>query len=183
MHCHDSIKIINWGTIYIKREIERAGREEHRDMFEGKAVVRETDMPEEMQCHAAELAYQALDLYEPSDHRSIAYHIKQVCLPFVICHSFIHNQSCAWHYYDICVNWQEFDEAYGAAWHCVVGSNFGSCITHVFGNFIFFHVEMMEILVFKDGSDLEKTKEEAVGVAYDIQKQQQEKENSPLTRI
>lgn len=123
-------------------------------MFEGKAVVRETDMPEEMQCHAAELAYQALDMYEPSDHRSIAYHIKQ-----------------------------EFDLAYGAAWHCVVGSNFGSCITHVFGNFIFFQVEMMEILVFKDGSDLEKTKEEAVGVAYDIQKQQQEKENSPLTRI
>ncbi|MCL7025360.1 hypothetical protein MKW94_013303 [Papaver nudicaule] len=116
-------------------------------MFEGKAVARETDMPEEMQCHATELAYQALDLYEPSDHKSIACHIKQ--------HMELHG----------------------------IASSAQTLGTHVFGNFIFFHVEMMEILVFKDGSDLEKSKEQAIGVVFDIQKQQQEEEITPLKRI
>ncbi|OVA17767.1 Dynein light chain [Macleaya cordata] len=108
-------------------------------MLEGKGVVRETDMDEEMQCRVMELAYQALDLHEISDLKSIAQHIKQ-----------------------------KFDEAYGPAWHCVVGADFGSCITHVCGNFIFFHVEMMEFLVFKDGNDLNKSKEEAIAVHLPI---------------
>lgn len=47
-------------------------------MLEGKAVVRETDMPEEMQSRVMELAYQALDLHEVSDCQSIAHYIKQV---------------------------------------------------------------------------------------------------------
>ncbi|GLT75859.1 hypothetical protein SLA2020_475530 [Shorea laevis] len=104
-------------------------------MLEGKAVIRESDMPEEMQNHVTELAYQALDLYEVSDCQSIAHYIKQ-----------------------------KFDEAYGAAWHCVVGKDFGSCITHLCGSFIFFHVEMMEFPIFKDGKDFTESKEEAVGV-------------------
>ncbi|CAK9143550.1 unnamed protein product [Ilex paraguariensis] len=104
-------------------------------MLEGKAVVSETDMPEAMQSHVMELAYRALDLHEVSDCQSIAHFIKQ-----------------------------NFDEAYGPAWHCVVGKDFGSCITHLHGSFIFFHVEMMEFLVFKDGKDFSESKEEAVGV-------------------
>ncbi|XP_022766212.1 dynein light chain 1, cytoplasmic-like [Durio zibethinus] len=104
-------------------------------MLEGKAVVRETDMPEEMQSRVMELAYQALDLHEVSDCQSIAHYIKQ-----------------------------KFDEAYGTAWHCVVGKDFGSCISHLCGTFIFFHVEKMEFLIFKDGNDFSETKEEAIGV-------------------
>ncbi|PRQ43104.1 putative dynein ATPase [Rosa chinensis] len=104
-------------------------------MLEGKAVVRETDMPTLMQSHAMELAYKALDLHEVSDCRSIAHYIKQ-----------------------------KFDEAYGPAWHCVVGKDFGSCITHFCGSFIFFHVEMMEFLIFKDGRESSESREEAIGV-------------------
>ena len=48
-------------------------------MLEGKAVVRETDMPEVVQNHVMELAYQALDAHEVNDCQSIAYYIKQVC--------------------------------------------------------------------------------------------------------
>lgn len=59
---------------------------------------------------------------------------------------------------------QKFDEAYGPAWHCVVGNDFGSCITHLCGSFIFFHVEMMEFLIFKDGKDFNESKDEAIGV-------------------
>lgn len=58
-------------------------------MLEGKAVVRETDMPEAMQNHCLELAYQALDLHEVCDRQAIAHYIKQVHLkPFVF--TFIH---------------------------------------------------------------------------------------------
>ncbi|KAK3226283.1 hypothetical protein Dsin_006145 [Dipteronia sinensis] len=104
-------------------------------MLEGRAVVRETDMPEELQSHVMELAYKALDLHEVSDCQSIAQYIKQ-----------------------------KFDEAYGPAWHCVVGKDFGSCITYICGSFICFHVEMMEFLVFKDGGDFSEIKDEAIGV-------------------
>ncbi|KAK6943602.1 Dynein light chain, type 1/2 [Dillenia turbinata] len=88
-----------------------------------------------MQSHVMELAYKALDLHEISYCQAIAHYIKQ-----------------------------KFDEAYGSAWHCVVGIDFGSCITHSCGSIIFFQVEMMEFLVFKDGKDLYESKDEAVGV-------------------
>ncbi|KAM7255008.1 hypothetical protein ACFE04_020249 [Oxalis oulophora] len=103
-------------------------------MLEGKAEVCETDMTEGMQGHVTELAYQALDLHEVSDCQSIARYIKQ-----------------------------KFDETYGSAWHCVVGKDFGSCITHLCGSFIYFRVAMIDFLIFKDGQDLTQTKEEAVG--------------------
>ncbi|CAN1142505.1 Dynein light chain 1, cytoplasmic [Linum perenne] len=105
-------------------------------MLEGKAVVRETDMAEEMQSRILELAYKALDVHEVSDCQAISHYIKK-----------------------------KLDEAYGAAWHCVVGKEFGSCITHLRGTFIFFRVEMLEFLIFKDGNDYSLTKVEAVGVA------------------
>ncbi|GAY49779.1 hypothetical protein CUMW_121700 [Citrus unshiu] len=110
-------------------------------MLEGKAVVQETDMPYELQSHVMELAYQALDLHEVSDCQSIAHYIKQ-----------------------------KFDEAYRPAWHCVVGKDFGSCITHLCGSLIFFRMEMMEFLVFKDGKDCTESKEEAVGMLQKSQK-------------
>ena len=51
-------------------------------MLEGKAVVRETDMPEYMQSQVMECAYQALDAHEVSDCQSIALFIKQVYLNY-----------------------------------------------------------------------------------------------------
>ncbi|KAK9123848.1 hypothetical protein Sjap_013450 [Stephania japonica] len=58
---------------------------------------------------------------------------------------------------------KKFDETYGLSWNCVVGVDFGSCITHLSGSFIFFNVEMMEFLVFKDGTDSSENKDEAIG--------------------
>ncbi|KAM7526397.1 hypothetical protein LguiA_016299 [Lonicera macranthoides] len=115
-------------------------------MLEGKGIVSETDMTEEMQSQVMELAYQALDLHEVSDFQSIAHFIKQDPESYYVL--------------------QKFDEAYGPAWHCVVGKEFGSCITHLCGSFIFFRVEMMEFLVFKDGKDFTESKELALGVLH-----------------
>lgn len=53
-------------------------------MLEGKAVVRETDMPKVVQNHVMELAYQALDAHEVSDCQSLALYIKQVCLKLLL---------------------------------------------------------------------------------------------------
>ncbi|CAL0302676.1 unnamed protein product [Lupinus luteus] len=104
-------------------------------MLEGKGVVRETDMAEMMQNQVMELAHQALDAHEVFDCQSIAHYIKQ-----------------------------KLDETYGPAWNSVVGKDFGSCITHLCGSFIFFRVEMIEFLIFKDGKDFSISKEEAIGV-------------------
>ncbi|KAK2360862.1 Dynein light chain type 1 family protein [Trifolium repens] len=104
-------------------------------MLEGKGVVRETDMAEEMQNKVMELAHQALDAHEVSDCQSIAHFIKQ-----------------------------KLDETYGPAWNSVVGNDFGSCITHMSGSFIFFRVEMMEFLIFKDGKEFTENREEVIRV-------------------
>lgn len=47
-------------------------------MLEGKASIKETDMPVKMQVQAMASASQALDLYDVVDSISIATHIKKV---------------------------------------------------------------------------------------------------------
>ncbi|WJZ97952.1 hypothetical protein VitviT2T_016517 [Vitis vinifera] len=49
-------------------------------MLEGKAVIKESDMPVKMQKQAMASASQALDIYDVSDCVSIAAHIKKVTL-------------------------------------------------------------------------------------------------------
>ena len=44
---------------------------------------------------------------------------------------------------------QEFDKGYGPAWHCIVGSSFGSFVTHSTGCFIYFSMDKLYILLFK----------------------------------
>ncbi|KAK6944964.1 Dynein light chain, type 1/2 [Dillenia turbinata] len=59
-------------------------------MLEGKAVIKETDMPMKMQVQALASASRALDLYDVFDCLSIAASIKK-----------------------------EFDDKYGFGWQCV----------------------------------------------------------------
>ncbi|KAG1346723.1 dynein light chain LC6, flagellar outer arm [Cocos nucifera] len=89
-------------------------------MLEGKAMIQDTDMPLEMQLQAMSSASESLDLFDVSDFRSIAAHIKK-----------------------------EFDMIYGSGWQCVVGSNFGCFFTHTQGTFIYFSLESLNFLVFK----------------------------------
>ena len=51
---------------------------ERERMLEGKALVKETDMPLKMQIQAMNSASEALDLYDVSDCLSISAHIKKV---------------------------------------------------------------------------------------------------------
>nr|GMC50641.1 Dynein light chain LC6, flagellar outer arm [Ipomoea batatas] len=45
---------------------------------------------------------------------------------------------------------KEFDGVYGPAWHCIVGTSFGSFVTHSVGGFIYFSMDhKLYVLLFK----------------------------------
>ncbi|KAL2039255.1 hypothetical protein N7G274_007923 [Stereocaulon virgatum] len=44
---------------------------------------------------------------------------------------------------------KEFDMRAGATWHCIVGRNFGSFVTHETKHFIYFYLGHCAILLFK----------------------------------
>ncbi|CAL0307129.1 unnamed protein product [Lupinus luteus] len=79
-----------------------------------------SDMPNFMQVHAFRCAKRTYDSLEKLSAKHIAHNIKK-----------------------------EFDKAYGPVWHCIVGSNFGSFVTHSTGCFLYFSIENLYILLFK----------------------------------
>ncbi|CAI9100182.1 OLC1v1037123C1 [Oldenlandia corymbosa var. corymbosa] len=79
-----------------------------------------TDMPGFMQVHAFRCARGTYDSLEKFSPKHMAYNLKK-----------------------------EFDKVYGPAWHCIVGSSFGSFVTHSTGCFLYFSMEKLYILVFK----------------------------------
>uniref|UniRef100_A0A7N0RDV9 Dynein light chain n=1 Tax=Kalanchoe fedtschenkoi TaxID=63787 RepID=A0A7N0RDV9_KALFE len=96
-------------------------------MLEGKAVVAETDMRRTMQQDALHLASKALDIFDVTEATEIARFIKK-----------------------------EFDRSYGSGWQCVVGTDFGSFVTHCFGCFIYFCVGSLAFLLFRGSACLEE---------------------------
>jgi hypothetical protein len=50
------------------------------------------------------------------------------------------------------VTCQEFDRSYGPGWQCIVGTDFGSFVTHHSGCFIYFGIGNLAILLFNGGA-------------------------------
>ncbi|XP_021905036.1 dynein light chain 1, cytoplasmic [Carica papaya] len=46
---------------------------------------------------------------------------------------------------------KEFDKKHGPTWHCIVGRNFGSYVTHETNHFVYFYLEQKAVLLFKSG--------------------------------
>uniref|UniRef100_A0A914QQA0 Dynein light chain n=2 Tax=Panagrolaimus TaxID=55784 RepID=A0A914QQA0_9BILA len=44
---------------------------------------------------------------------------------------------------------EQFDSKYGTSWHCVVGRNFGSFVSHETNCFIYFYLKNVAIMLFK----------------------------------
>lgn len=44
---------------------------------------------------------------------------------------------------------KNFDQRYGNTWHCIVGRNFGSFVTHETKHFIYFYVGNLAVLLYK----------------------------------
>ncbi|KAH1083933.1 hypothetical protein J1N35_023694 [Gossypium stocksii] len=55
---------------------------------------------------------------------------------------------------------KEFDSVYGPAWQCVIGTSFGSFVTHSPGGFLYFSIDSFSILLFKTEVEL-VTKEDS----------------------
>eukprot|EP00252_Welwitschia_mirabilis_P022541 TRINITY_DN6126_c0_g1_i1.p1 TRINITY_DN6126_c0_g1~~TRINITY_DN6126_c0_g1_i1.p1 ORF type:complete len:109 (-),score=13.73 TRINITY_DN6126_c0_g1_i1:149-475(-) len=46
---------------------------------------------------------------------------------------------------------KRFDKLYRPTWHCIVGSNFGSFVTHETRHFLYFYIDKHAVLLFKSG--------------------------------
>ncbi|CAN6934782.1 unnamed protein product [Brassica oleracea] len=46
-------------------------------------------------------------------------------------------------------NIQDFDSAYGPAWHRIIGTSFGSYVRHSLGDFLYFQMDMAYVLVLR----------------------------------
>jgi len=44
-----------------------------------------------------------------------------------------------------------FDQKYGSSWHCIVGTNFGSHVTHETKNYCYFTLGQVAVLLWKTG--------------------------------
>ncbi|KAI3429971.1 uncharacterized protein J3R85_008473 [Psidium guajava] len=92
------------------------------DVFASSGVrVVAVDMPPFMQIHAVDCARKASDSLEKFSCKALALTLKK-----------------------------EFDGVYGPAWHCIVGTSFGSFVTHSVGGFMYFSMDQkMYVLLFK----------------------------------
>ncbi|KAJ9153644.1 hypothetical protein P3X46_027063 [Hevea brasiliensis] len=96
-------------------------------MLEGKAVVGETDMLLTMQQDALDHAAKALDFFDVTEATEIACFIKK-----------------------------QFDTAYVPGWQCIIGTDFGSFVTHCCGCFIYFQIGSLPILLFRGSAGLKR---------------------------
>ncbi|GMR60808.1 hypothetical protein PMAYCL1PPCAC_31003, partial [Pristionchus mayeri] len=85
-----------------------------------ECIVKSTDMSEEMQKEAMQVAIDAMSKFRVE--KDIATYIKE-----------------------------EFDKRYQPSWHCVVGRNFGSYVTHETNHFIYFYIQHVAVMLFKTG--------------------------------
>ncbi|KAF7806139.1 Dynein light chain, cytoplasmic [Senna tora] len=92
------------------------------DVFAINGVkVVSADMPPFMQIHAVDCARKTFDSMEKFTSKTLALTLKK-----------------------------EFDGVYGPAWHCIVGTSFGSFVTHSVGGFLYFSMDQkLYILLFK----------------------------------
>ncbi|CAN4088182.1 unnamed protein product [Withania somnifera] len=105
-----------------RRKSFSCSQTELADFFSCSGVkVVSVDMPPVMQIHAVDFARRAHDSLEKFSSKSLGFSLKK-----------------------------EFDGVYGPAWHCIVGTSFGSFVTHSVGGFIYFSMDhKLYVLLFK----------------------------------
>ena len=125
---------------------------------ERKAVVKNADMSEDMQQDAVDCATQALEKF---NIEKVRFFPVQVCRCSALCSLFAaslapppfsNNHAPLFCSQDIAAYIKkEFDKKYNPTWHCIVGRNFGSYVTHETKHFIYFYLGQVAILLFKSG--------------------------------
>ncbi|PWA71586.1 hypothetical protein CTI12_AA279310 [Artemisia annua] len=99
-----------------------SSKSELSDFFACNGVkVVSVDMPPYMQIHVVDVTRKTYDSLEKFTAKTLALTLKK-----------------------------EFDGVYGPAWHCIVGSSFGSFVTHSVGGFMYFSMDQkLYVLLFK----------------------------------
>uniref|UniRef100_A0A803MQD1 Dynein light chain n=1 Tax=Chenopodium quinoa TaxID=63459 RepID=A0A803MQD1_CHEQI len=123
-----SVSHVENNVAYVGKFVEKArkstGAKLENDMGSAIALLQVkvlvTDMPAFMQIQAFQCARNTYDSLEKFSAKHIAFNLKK-----------------------------EFDKVYGPAWHCIVGSSFGSFVTHATGCFLYFSMEKLCILLFR----------------------------------
>ncbi|KAF4518547.1 hypothetical protein B566_EDAN004291 [Ephemera danica] len=103
-------------------------------MSDRKAVIKNADMAEEMQQDAVDCATQALEKF--NIEKDFFLRIRENVLFMLDIAAYIK---------------KEFDKKFNPTWHCIVGRNFGSYVTHETRHFIYFYLGQVAILLFKSG--------------------------------
>ncbi|KAI4957873.1 hypothetical protein J4E86_005013 [Alternaria arbusti] len=99
------------------------------DAHKQDAQIKSADMSDEMQQEAIEVAQTAMEQF--TIEKDIAQYIKK--------------EGC----WKRALIFAQFDSRKGATWHCIVGRNFGSFVTHETKHFIYFYLGHCAILLFK----------------------------------
>lgn len=108
----------------------------HTIMSDRKAVIKNADMSEDVQQDAVEVSICLyLLIYELSPSQIATQAMEKFNIEKDIA-AYIK---------------KEFDKKYNPTWHCIVGRNFGSYVTHETKNFIYFYLGQVAILLFKSG--------------------------------
>ncbi|KAL8531897.1 hypothetical protein ACS0TY_008486 [Phlomoides rotata] len=104
----------------IEKKKKEVEQKQHNDRMNIR--VRASDMPSPLQNHAFKTARHIIDsMSSPKiDSKRLALALKK-----------------------------EFDSTYGPAWHCIVGTSFGSYVTHSLGGFLYFSIDKVYVLLFK----------------------------------
>nr|GEV97540.1 putative dynein light chain, type 1/2 [Tanacetum cinerariifolium] len=132
-HGYDEMTKVSHGY-ELKKEALLLGRDRRRsfgsssskseltDFFACNGVkVVSVDMPPYMQIHVVDVTRKTYDSLEKFTAKTLALTLKK-----------------------------EFDGVYGPAWHCIVGSSFGSFVTHSVGGFMYFSMDQkLYVLLFK----------------------------------
>ncbi|KAI6251256.1 Dynein light chain [Erysiphe necator] len=98
--------------------------------------IKAADMTDEMQQESVEVAKEAMDKCSMEKVGISAEYRKKLLLT-------MRRQDIAMHIK------KTFDERKGPTWHCIVGRNFGSFVTHETKHFIYFYLGHCAILLFK----------------------------------
>ncbi|CAN7034676.1 unnamed protein product [Brassica rapa subsp. trilocularis] len=100
---------------------KKKAKEQQDQKDEFNVRVRASDMPLSVQNRAFSLSRELLDATPgKADNKRLALALKK-----------------------------DFDSAYGLAWHCIVGTSFGSYVTHSVGGFLYFQIDKVYVLLFK----------------------------------
>lgn len=118
-----SQKLVEAKAVVEEREVKEGdgkGKDKGKEERKVSVRVRAADMPVVLQRRAIRLAYDAVSATPRADGKRLALALKK-----------------------------EFDTSYGPAWHCIVGTSFGSYVTHTLGGFLYFSVDKVHILLFR----------------------------------